>query len=226
MKATILAALASVLLLGEATPSPPSASPAPSPSEAVSAQAVLVRMVAAQSGLNTFSVPIHFDVTVHELVNLPMPLDGMRYFQRPDKEALIMNSVPAVASAFQRLYGGLGTPQTWPTRYDISLNRLASVPGPYELRGVPKKVGNVDHVLFDVARATAVPVEARWFYRNGSTIDLRIQNAQVAGRYWLPSLETVDIAFPQYKASAVAHYGQYSINQPIPSSVWQPSPGP
>ncbi len=190
---------------------------------------ILGRMVAARKDLNSYSVPVHFDVQIQKPIGVALPLDGVRYFERPDKEALIMQSVPvpAVAQAFQRTYAGLGTAETWPQRYDISvvaLDQKASATM-YELKGIPKNGGNVAYILIDVARDSAVPIRTRWFYRNGATIDMAIENTLV-GLYLLPKTETLDIAFPSYTGHAVAHYGDYSINQPIPASIWEQNPQP
>jgi len=189
---------------------------------------ILGRMVAARKDLNSYSVPVHFDIGIQKPISVALPLDGVRYFERPDKEALVMQSVPAVAQAFQRTYAGLGTAETWPQRYDLSLvapDRNASATM-YELKGIPKNGGNVAYILIDVARDSAVPVRARWFYRNGATIDMAIENALASNGYLLPKTETLDIVFPSYAGHAVAHYGEYAINQPIPASVWESSPPP
>lgn len=187
-------------------------------------------MVAAREGLNSFTVPIHFDIKLHKVISLPVKLEGVRYFERPDKEALIMKTVPAVAKPFQKIFAGLGTGETWPSQYDIT---VVSLDGPanatmYELRGVPKAGGNVDYVLLDVSQTTYEPLKARWFYKSGATILMDIQNGKAEDRYLLPKVEILDISFPSYKAHAVATYGDYAVNTPIPDSVWQqsPSPGP
>ena len=205
------------------------ASPAPKlqASEAVSAQSILAHMVQNRRGLNSFTVPIHFDVTVHKVVSVAIQLDGTRYFERPDREALIMQTVPAIAQPFQKIFSGLGTAETWPQTYDISMMPLRSPESSstYELKGVPKAGGNVAYILLDVSQTTYEPLEARWFYKNGAMIVLGVQNALASGRYLLPKTETIDIDFPAYKAHAVAHYGEYAINTPIPESIW-PSPTP
>lgn len=220
-RATTLAFGLLVLALLGATPNPSATlSPAPTVDD------LLGRMVAVQKGLSSYSVPVHFDVQIQQPIGVTLPLDGVRYFERPDKEALVMQSVPVVAQAFQRTYAGLGTAQTWPQRYDMSVVPLdqATSATIYELKGIPKNGGNVDHILIDVARDSAVPTRARWFYRNGATIDMAIENALVSNLYLLPKTETLDIVFPSYVGHAVAHYGDYSINQPIPASVWPQSP--
>jgi hypothetical protein len=219
----MLAVAAMALALLGATPAPsPMASQNPTVGD------ILARMAAARKGLTSFSVSVHFDVKIHRPLSVSLPLDGVRYFEWPDKGALEMRSVPAVAKAFQQTYAGLGTPETWPGQYDLSLVPLDQPASAtmYELKGVPKSGGNVDHILLDVDRDSYAPIRARWFYRNGATIDMAIENAQVNGMFLLPKTETLDVAFPSYAGHAVVHYSDYTVNQPIPASVWQQSPQP
>jgi hypothetical protein len=220
-----------IALLG-ATPGPSTtALPSAGAAAPQTAESILARMVAARKGLETFSVPVHFDVKLHRPLPIAVPMDGVRYFERVDKQALIMHSVPSIAKAFAQTYATLGTAETWPREYDITLVALDPPASAtmYELRGVPKRSSSVDHVLLDVATDTVAPLRARWFYRNGSTIDMSIENSMVNGAYLLPKTETLDVKFPSYAGQAVVHYGDYSINLPIPASVWatpRPSPSP
>jgi len=191
----------------------------------MTAQDVLGHMVANREGLNSFTVPIQFSISVHEVLSVSISPTGFRYFQRPDQEALIMHKVPGPAKAFQKIFAGLGTAETWPSQYQISVVPLNPPDSDtmYELRGLPNKGGNVDHILLDVSQTTYEPLKARWFYKNGATIVMSIVNSMVEGKYLLPKTETLDIHFPSYKAHAVANYGDYSINTPIPDSVWRQS---
>ncbi len=220
-----MALIAAVLLVG-ATPNPMSSS-TPATPETPTAGDILKKMAAANADLDSTSVPIHFDVQIRKPLSIELPLDGTGYYQRPNKSALVMNSVPAIAQAFKKTYSGMGTPETWPHQYDLTLvppdqTNNAAV---YELKGTPKNSGsNVDHVLFDVDRATLAVVRSRWYYHNGATIDMTIDNALVSGRYHLPKTQTLEIVFPSYAGHAVAQFGDYSINQPIPASVWSEEP--
>jgi len=222
---SLLAFLEASPAVQSSAPTAPTSAPLAQPSATapVTVQDVLGRMVANREGLNSFTVPIAFSISVHEIVSVSISPTGIRYFQRPDQEALIMHKVPGPAKSFQRIFAGLGTPETWPSQYQISLVTpdLASGNGIYELRGVPNKGGSVDHILLDVSQTTYEPVKARWFYKNGATIVMSIVNAMAGDKYLLPKTETLDIHFPSYKAHAVANYGEYSINTPIPDSVWQ-----
>lgn len=183
---------------------------------------ILAKMAANTSGLNTYEVPVEIRIHVKKVVSVPFRVSGERYFEQPDKSALKLHSVPAAAKAFSNLYATLGTPLTWPQTYDITLeNVTTSIVKPlYELRGTYKRESNVDYILLDVDAVTFDPVEVRWFYRNGATIIMDVQEGPVAGKYRLPIHEVVDLNFPSYSGHATIDYGTYVINEPIPDSTF------
>lgn len=186
-------------------------------------QDILKKMAAQQSGLTSYQVPVDFDIHFHKIIWLHQHLTGVRYFKRPDKAALVMNAVPAEAKAFQHIYEGLGTPETWPDKYVITMLPQTTYNGApvFELQGVPRKVGNVDHVILDVAADNYTPVRARWFYRNGGKAEMLVTEARIDDKYMLPSIEKIQINFPSYEAYGTVTYGRYIINQPIPDSVFK-----
>jgi hypothetical protein len=186
---------------------------------------ILAAMSANTAGLTSYEVPVH--VTGHVkngAFSLPFSMDGTRYFKAPDKDALVMRTVPAIAKTFQNVYASLGTPATWPGTYEIV---LVSTPvengrGVYVLRGAYKKQSTVDHILLDVDAGSFDPITVRWFYRNGATIVMAIEESAV-GTYRLPMTERLEIAFPSYRGSAVVSYGSYAINRDIPPTVLGPT---
>ena len=203
------------------------ASPAPAPLKSPTASDVLNQLIAVRHGLNSYSVPIHFNLTVKKGLSVSTQLDATRYFESPNREVLAMQSIPSIAKQFRYIYTGVGTPETWPSQYDVSFAQdQPIVQTAYNLRGVPKNNPGISYIILKVARDTYAPLAAHVLYKNGGTVDLSFDNGAVAGGYLLPLTETIDIAFPDYKVHAVGKYGTYSINQPIPSSVWQQNPQP
>lgn len=193
---------------------------APSPAPGISG--ILAKMAEQQRGIESYEVPVRMDVHFHKLISIHQFLTGTRYFKRPDRAALVVNAVPAEARAFQHIYEGLGTPETWPEKYVITMlpETTYNTVHVFELQGVPKKIGNVDHVVLDVAMDSYAPVRARWFYRNGGTAEMQIYEQRVQGKYLLPSTENIQINFPAYEAHGTVSYGEYKINQPIADSVF------
>lgn len=216
----IAAGMLALALLG-ATPNP-----SPTASQTPTADDILARMVAARKGLDSYTVPVHYDVKMRKPLGVVLHINGVQYFQNPDKQALDMKSVPQAGKAFQQMTASLGTAETWLHTNAVTLvapDQAWSVPV-YELRGVPQGGSDVDHIVVDVAQDDLTPLRVRWFYRNGATIDMTIESAMVNGQYLLPKTETLDLSFPSFAGHAVGHYADYSINQPIPASVWGQKP--
>jgi outer membrane lipoprotein-sorting protein len=195
---------------------------------------ILSRMAANTKGLTSYAVPFHIDAHVKKsFISVRVPMDGTRYFKVPDKSALKMTNVPSVAKDFKEIYSWLGTPQTWPSIYDIVL-RPTSAFGVFELSATYKpgaKVhplldkaadSTVDHILLTVDKQTYDPVRAAWIYRNGSTIVMNITMAAVAS-YRLPQRESVDMSLPGHHVTALVTFGTYQTNISIPDSTFQGS---
>src|SRR5271167_4433960 len=94
--------------------------PVGQPSASPTAQDVVARLLAARRGLSSYSVPIHFNLVVWKVVRVSAQLDAVRYFQSPDKEILVMKSMPSIAKQFRYIYSAAGTPETWLSRYDVT----------------------------------------------------------------------------------------------------------
>lgn len=185
---------------------------------------VLSGMAKQTAGLQAYDVPVTIHAVVKKFISIPFTLSGERYFAAPDKEALKLRSVPAIAKAFSNIYSSLGTPLTWPKTYDLQVvtpDHVTSQPA-YELHGTYKRSSSVDHILLDVDAATYDPVEVRWFYRNGATIVMNVQEQNI-GNFRLPAVENVDVHFPGYSGRATITYGAYNINVPVPPSVFSNS---
>jgi hypothetical protein len=174
---------------------------------------LLAHMAAPNAGLNSYEVPVHFDVDLHSMLSLHTGLDGTAYFKRPDKSAVNFDTVPILADAFKHLAGTLGTPETWPQTYDLTVNSDT------ELKLVPKKSGNVSAVIVDVDPSDFGIVRERWLYKDGGSIDVRETNATVGG-FLLPRRQIGDFNLTQYKAHVVTDYGAYKLNIAIPDSVF------
>jgi len=193
-------------------------SPLPSVSD------VLAAMVKQTAGLEAYDVPVTIHAHVKKVISIPFTLSGERYFASPDKEALKLKSVPAIAKAFSNLYASLGTPVTWPQTYNLQVVNPdhATAQPIYELLGTYKHPSSVDHILLDVDAGTYDPLEVRWFYRSGATIVMNVQEESV-GPFRLPAVENVDVNFPGYSGHATVTYGTYDINGTLPASLFTDS---
>ena len=183
---------------------------------------VLSGMARQTAGIESYDVPVTIHVSVRKgFLSIPFTLTGKRYFSAPDREALKLAGMPAVAHAFSDIYSSLGTPSTWTQTYDLKVvNPDHSSPQPaYELLATYKRPSSVDHILLDVDATTYDPVEVRWFYRNGATIVMNVQEKSV-GNFRLPAAEDINVRFPEYRGHATIEYGAYNVNQAVDTSVF------
>ncbi len=178
-------------------------------------------MAAANASVRTYKVHIHFDAKVRSFVSLPLSLNAVLYFKRPDKTQIVFESVPQLAKGFQNFYASTGTPATWPKTYIVTLEPLD--PGQTNtvtLRLTPRNSSNLDHALMTVDSTTWGIVIQQWYYKDGSTIN-ETQFNEVTPAYVLPDRQLADFDFPKYKAHVEATYEPYEINVPIPDSIFK-----
>ena len=172
----------------------------------------------------TYAVPLHFVVRLHKPVSLRLGVKATSYFRAPDKQALVLTSVPRVIGRlFSRKYADLDTiPQSWPEHYDVrTVNRVQSNGvSAYRLDAVPKYTGDITHVTFDVAKPGLRPLGAAWYYKDGSTVRLAVVNQRVGG-YVLPQREDVSVSMPRFALDATGDAGTYLLDAPIPDGVFE-----
>jgi hypothetical protein len=100
---------AAVLLMLAAT----AATPPPATLHSVSA--VLAGMQGPWQNLKSYQVPVTLSGSVRaSFVSVPFTLKGTQYYRAPDRQAMHLDSAPAIAQQFQNTVTSMGTPQTWP----------------------------------------------------------------------------------------------------------------
>ena len=62
------------------------------------AAAVYARMQKVNAGLKSYQADLHVDVTTHGFPFISPSLDGKAYFEQPDKNAVVFETVPALAN--------------------------------------------------------------------------------------------------------------------------------
>ena len=170
------------------------------------------------SGLTSYSVPVHFDVHMHKPIGIKSGVDGNAYFKAPAKAAVAITHIPGpLGGFFKGSYTLDMVPQTWPSKYTVT--SVSQNGANYSLQATPKNDPSVDHVVFGVTASDYQPVSAHWYYKDGSSIDLKLTNQQVQG-YTVPQTETISVAMPKYALDATATYGAYSINVLVDDSVF------
>ena len=213
------------VLLTLALAGPPAAWAQPSPAQsAVPAQPggsggeLFKRMSQLNANLRTFKADVHVNVALKTFPYLSPSLDGAVYYKQPDKEAVVFDTVPAVASQFQKVYPKLDPPARWPSLYGIAA--LGDESGATTFRLVPKKNGRVEHLDVKVDDATATIKSYAWTYKEGGYVTFDQTYKAVDGNY-LVDKQTGHVELPSYRADVSSAFSHYQLNVAIADSVFQ-----
>jgi outer membrane lipoprotein-sorting protein len=179
--------------------------------------AVYARMQRVNVGLKSYQADLHVDVTTHGFPYISPSLDGKAYFQQPDKNAVIFDSVPALASQFKKVYPQLEPPSEWPQTYDVTPVSDDGTTAHFRL--VRKKDGRVDHVDVTVDDRTATVTAMAYIYKDGGTISFQQTYAVVDGNYMIKA-QSGKVDLPQYHADVVSSFSNYKLNVRIDQQVF------
>jgi outer membrane lipoprotein-sorting protein len=201
-------------------PSLASAAPSPNPPDAAT---ILQRSESAWSELRSYQVPVTIGGSVRvAFISVPVHMTGTQYFQAPDRQALHLNNPPRLASGLGNTLSTMGTPQTWLRDYTIALP-LAQPHGhhsAYMLVGTPKRSGRVKNMTMWVSARTYAIESISFAYTNGASLSVTFTHHPGVSQYHLPRRAAVVAKFPSYSGTATITYGDYTLNQPIPASVF------
>jgi outer membrane lipoprotein-sorting protein len=203
-----------VLALAIVMPALPSFADADS---SASANEVYLRMQRVNANLQSYTANLHVDVTTHSFPFISPKLDGTAYFKRPDKTAVVFETVPALASQFKKVYPQLESPSEWPTIYDVTPVSDDGTTSTFKL--VRKKNGRIDHVDVLVDDKTATVTTMTYIYKDGGSISFTQTYDTIDGNYVIVSQRgKVDI--PHYNADVASTYTNYKLNVAVPDSVF------
>ncbi|MBV8600428.1 MAG: hypothetical protein JO359_02565 [Candidatus Eremiobacteraeota bacterium] len=177
---------------------------------------------AAAENLTSYSVPVHFAVHMRRPIGVRAPVEGIIYYKAPGQTALVLTKVPGpIGGFFKGSYRLDMTAQTWPGQYKVTSVGPGSEGSTYVLGAVPKVADpGVQSVQITVAQVDYEPLAIRWAYRDGSSIDLKMQNRRLSGAA-LPQTETIVVTMPKYALDATATYGDYALNVAVPDDVFR-----
>ena len=182
----------------------------------------ILAKAAAGANLQSYSVPVHFDVHMKRPIGVKAPVEGIMYYQSPAQAALVLTKVPGpIGQFFKGSYKLDMVPQTWPPKYtvkSVSESQQSGTPI-YVLHAVPNADPDVDQVEFDITKADNAAVAVVWHYKDGSTIEITTINQQLSGNV-LPQTQTISVTMPKYALEAAATYGEYASNAPIPAGIF------
>jgi hypothetical protein len=179
--------------------------------------AVYSRMQRVNADLKSYQADLHVDVTTHGFPFISPSLDGKAYFEQPDKNAVVFESVPALASEFKKVYPQLEPPSEWSTVYDVT--PVADNGTTAQFRLVRKKTGRIDHVDVTVDDRTATVTSMAYIYKDGGTISFQQTYAVLNGNYVIKS-QTGKVDLPSYHADVASSFSNYKLNVPIDQGVF------
>ena len=211
MKRLVLSALIAALTIGA------------SPRAAVAAEAqaqnsdLFHRMMQVNAHLRSYKADLHADVALKTFPYLSPSLEGNVYYKQPDKQAVVFDTVPALAAQFKKVYPRLEPPAQWPSLYTMSL--LGDERGTTTFRLVPRKHGRVSHLDVKADDSTATVRSMTWTYEDGGfvTFDETVQKQN--DNYLVKSMNG-HVELPAYKADVVLAYSNYKLNVPVSDSVF------
>ena len=178
---------------------------------------LLKRMTALNANLHTYKASVHLDVALKTFPYLSPSIDGAVYYEAPDKEAVVFDTVPALASQFKKVYPKVDPPADWLALYDVAV--LGDQSGTTAFRLVPKKNGRVEHLDVRVDDTTATIKSYTWTYKDGGYVTFDQTYETVAGNY-LVDKQTGHVELPSYKADVTSAFSNYRLNVAIEDSIF------
>lgn len=187
------------------------------PARSADPSALYARMQHVNASLRSYQADFHVDVTTHGFPFINPSLDGKAYFQQPDKNAVVFDTVPALASQFKKVYPQLEPPSEWPQIYDVSPVSDDGTTAAFRL--VRKKNGRVDHVDVTVDDRTATVTGMTYVYKDGGSISFRQTYTVIDGNYVIKS-QTGTVNLPSYHADVASTFSNYKLNVGIDPGVF------
>ncbi|MGH7715575.1 MAG: hypothetical protein ACREML_06205 [Vulcanimicrobiaceae bacterium] len=207
MKPSVLKVLA-LAVLAAATYAPGAA--------AISPSAMVQRMASVNPNLASYTASLHVVIALRTLPLSPT-LDGNYYYKRPDKQAVVFDTVPVLAQQFQKIYPKIDPPATWQELYDVTT--LSEEGGTTTLRLTPKRAGRIAHLDVVVDDASAMPSSFTWAYVDGGTVSFDQQYARIGGNYLVKS-QSGKVNLPSYNADVTTTFSNFHVNVPVPDTVF------
>lgn len=176
------------------------------------------RMLGLNGDVQTYKAKVHLDVALKSFPFISPSFDGNVYFKQPDRQAVVFDTAPALASQFQKVYPKVDAPSSWPGLYTIAVT--GDTGGLTTFRLTPKKNGRVATLDVRVDDATATIRGYTWTYVDGGNVTFD-QTFKSMGRDFLVDKQTGHVDLPSYKADVVSSFTNYELNVALPSDVFQ-----
>jgi hypothetical protein len=207
MTCRTFAVLSVVALLGAA---PPAASTSPSSD-------LYARMQRVNAGLNTYQADVTVAVETHGPPFISPTLQGKVYFKKPDRNAVVFDTIPFLAQQAKHVIAQMEPPAEWPEIYDVT--PLSDDGTSAAFRLVRKKNGRIDHVDVKVDDKTATVVGMTYYYKDGGSVAFTQTYDDIGGMY-LVKQQNGKVDIPHYNADVSSSFSNYKVNVPVDDKVF------
>ena len=179
--------------------------------------ALYTRMQHLNAGLNSYQADLTVAVETHGFPFISPTLQGKAYYKKPDKSAVVFQSVPALASQLKKVVAQLEPPAEWPRLYSVDQTGDDGRVTSFKL--VRKKNGRIDHVDVKVDDKSATVVGMTYFYKDGGSIAFT-QTYEQQGSNYLLTEQHGKVDIPHYNADVTSTFTNYKTNVAVPDSVF------
>jgi hypothetical protein len=179
---------------------------------------IYARMQRVNVNLTSYQADVRVAILTHGPPFISPTLQGKMYFKKPDKNAVVFDTVPFIAQQAKHVVAQLEPPVEWPQVYDVTPTGDDGTTATFRL--VRKKNGRIDHVDVSVDDATATVRAMTYFYRdNGGTIAFTQSYDRVGDDYVIKQ-QNGKVDIPHYNADVTSTFSNYQLNVNVPDAVF------
>jgi hypothetical protein len=177
------------------------------------------RMQRVNTNLTSYQADVTVAILTHGPPFISPTLQGKAYYKKPDKTAVVFDTVPLIAQQAKHVVGQIEPPLEWPQLYDVTPTGDDGTTASFRL--VRKKNGRIDHVDVKVDDTTATVSAMTYFYRdNGGTIAFTQAYDRVGDDYVLKQ-QNGKVDIPHYSADVTSTFTNYQLNVAVPDTVFE-----
>lgn len=191
------------------------AAPAESPSNSGD---LFARMQRVNAGVTTYQADVTVAVATHGPPYISPTLQGKVYFKKPDKNAVVFDTIPLLAQQAKHVVAQMEPPADWPAIYDVTPTGDDGTTASFKL--VRKKAGRVAHVDVKVDDKTATVTGMTYYYTDGGNIAFTQTYDEIGGNY-LVKQQNGKVTIPNYNADVSSTFSNYKVNVPVDDKVFQ-----
>jgi hypothetical protein len=179
---------------------------------------IFSRMQAVNANLASYQADITVAIATHGPPFISPTLQGKAYFKKPDKTAVVFDTVPFLAQEAKHVVAQLEPPAEWPQLYVVTPTGDDGTTSTFRL--VRKKNGRIDHVDVKVDDASATVTAMTYFYNdNGGSIAFTQVYDKMGDDYVLKQ-QNGKVDIPHYNADVTSTFSNYQLNVSVPDSVF------